>query len=372
MAYSQADAGPDKINCFKTGIVIGGSGNPNPSWCYSWSPITGLDNPHILHPTANPSTTTNYTLTVIGSDFSFKSTDVVTVTVLEGFTIKLLRTLVCDGEEVGIKLEPIPANILLSDFITCLMSVNFTSKTVLASLGNPAKTTALTFNQLDSNAESKIQKALWYSTQTDNCNDTSQYEITATATVKGIPISATNKAMLTVCATAGNPGTGNCLEGATQATQYFSGMPGFNIVRLANGTFQGVLTQNTFKRDIKAVADYAPANSQFFDMIRDEELFHQGQFEGTNSSILLNDLWLAQNVINGANNGGIFTGATAEIVHMNLVAAFNTARDNEIARSEATAYPYPGTRRCAIEREAKEMAKSSYKLVLACTYPNCP
>lgn len=35
-----------------------------PGWTYSWSPATGLDDPNILHPLANPSTTTTYTLTV--------------------------------------------------------------------------------------------------------------------------------------------------------------------------------------------------------------------------------------------------------------------------------------------------------------------
>lgn len=35
-----------------------------PGWTYSWSPIIGLDNPNILQPMANPSTTTTYTLTV--------------------------------------------------------------------------------------------------------------------------------------------------------------------------------------------------------------------------------------------------------------------------------------------------------------------
>lgn len=35
-----------------------------PGWTYSWSPATGLDDPNILQPMANPSVTTTYTLTV--------------------------------------------------------------------------------------------------------------------------------------------------------------------------------------------------------------------------------------------------------------------------------------------------------------------
>lgn len=37
-----------------------------PGWTYSWSPTTGLDNPNILQPMANPMTTTTYTLTASG------------------------------------------------------------------------------------------------------------------------------------------------------------------------------------------------------------------------------------------------------------------------------------------------------------------
>lgn len=37
-----------------------------PGWTYSWLPTAGLDNPIILHPMANPVTTTTYTLTASG------------------------------------------------------------------------------------------------------------------------------------------------------------------------------------------------------------------------------------------------------------------------------------------------------------------
>jgi len=77
-AFSQANAGEDKTICGQNGVVIGG-GTENPDWCYYWSPHTGLDNPNILHPTANPATTTTYTLTVVGPDFSFQDSDQMTV-----------------------------------------------------------------------------------------------------------------------------------------------------------------------------------------------------------------------------------------------------------------------------------------------------
>ncbi|MBI4932110.1 MAG: T9SS type A sorting domain-containing protein [Bacteroidetes bacterium] len=76
-ATAGADAGPDKV--YSTGPcctppTIGGTtslgcagGNQACGPCqisYSWLPTTGLSNPNICNPTATPSATTNYTLTV--------------------------------------------------------------------------------------------------------------------------------------------------------------------------------------------------------------------------------------------------------------------------------------------------------------------
>jgi hypothetical protein len=82
-AFTQvADAGPDKYICASgAGVVIGG-GAENASLCYYWEPAEGLSNQHILHPTANPAATTTYTLTVVGQNFSSKSTDNVIVNVI--------------------------------------------------------------------------------------------------------------------------------------------------------------------------------------------------------------------------------------------------------------------------------------------------
>jgi len=80
--FSQADAGPDKSICTGDNCIIGG--NPVSGGCYVWTPATGLSNPNILHPTASPATTTTYTLTVVGPNFSFTDADAMTVTVAAG------------------------------------------------------------------------------------------------------------------------------------------------------------------------------------------------------------------------------------------------------------------------------------------------
>ena len=55
-----ADAGSDQTICLGETTQLQASGGSS----YSWSPVTGLDNPDISNPMANPSATTTYTVTV--------------------------------------------------------------------------------------------------------------------------------------------------------------------------------------------------------------------------------------------------------------------------------------------------------------------
>lgn len=87
----QADAGRDTTLCAAGSVTLGG-GTVNTDYCYSWSPKTGLNDAHVLHPTATPTTTTKYTLTVVGPNFSFKSTDTATVYVVDSVVFKEVAT----------------------------------------------------------------------------------------------------------------------------------------------------------------------------------------------------------------------------------------------------------------------------------------
>jgi hypothetical protein len=57
-----ADAGPDLSVCPGDEVTIGRPGVAGTT--YSWSPTDGLDNPSIAQPTASPTATTVYTLTI--------------------------------------------------------------------------------------------------------------------------------------------------------------------------------------------------------------------------------------------------------------------------------------------------------------------
>ena len=76
------NAGNDQHVCEKQNAVLGGDrNNDDPGVTYSWSPVKGLNNPTSGHPTANPDSTTTYTLTTTTADCPPK-TDHVTVFII--------------------------------------------------------------------------------------------------------------------------------------------------------------------------------------------------------------------------------------------------------------------------------------------------
>jgi uncharacterized protein YdaL len=76
-----AEAGPEKTIASGGSTTLEGaaSGGLGP-YGYSWSPTTGLDDPNVAQPTASPTETTTYTLTVTDA-LDQSDTDAVTVTV---------------------------------------------------------------------------------------------------------------------------------------------------------------------------------------------------------------------------------------------------------------------------------------------------
>ncbi len=80
-----ANAGPDKTICAGGSVQIGGnptgSGGKGGPYTFSWSPVTGLDNPTAPNPIASPATTTTYTVTVTETATGGFATDDVTVTI---------------------------------------------------------------------------------------------------------------------------------------------------------------------------------------------------------------------------------------------------------------------------------------------------
>ncbi|HKO80592.1 MAG TPA: hypothetical protein VJU78_09360, partial [Chitinophagaceae bacterium] len=72
-----ANAGKDILSCNRSSVPIGA--NSIPGLSYSWSPVTGLSNPHISNPLATPESTTAYVLTANHDGGGCRDTDTVLV-----------------------------------------------------------------------------------------------------------------------------------------------------------------------------------------------------------------------------------------------------------------------------------------------------
>jgi len=81
LAQCDAKAGNDTLVCKGSAVVIGGISTGDAPISYTWTPATGLNNPSSANPTASPTTTTTYTLSITDGS-GCTSTDQVKVTVV--------------------------------------------------------------------------------------------------------------------------------------------------------------------------------------------------------------------------------------------------------------------------------------------------
>ena len=91
--FATGYAGRDKNVCAGSGVQIGS--DPVPGACYNWTPAATLNNPHAANPIATPTTTTRYTVTVVGPNFSFTETDYMTVYVQSEIWSIYCEPLIC-------------------------------------------------------------------------------------------------------------------------------------------------------------------------------------------------------------------------------------------------------------------------------------
>ena len=97
-----ASAGPNKNICSGSGVVIGGSSTAtggSGTYTYSWSPSTGLNDATLANPTASPTSTTPYTVTVTDSFGCTTATSSMTVgvNVAPSISSQPANTTVCSG-----------------------------------------------------------------------------------------------------------------------------------------------------------------------------------------------------------------------------------------------------------------------------------
>ena len=134
-----ANAGIDLSTCAGQSVPLSATGGTN----YSWSPTVGLNNANISNPTANPSNTTTYTVTV--SSGTCTATDQVTITVNSVAINAGLDTLICAGSSAQLQASSVgnvsytwtPSNGLSNPFISNPVATptNTTTYVVTASDG---------------------------------------------------------------------------------------------------------------------------------------------------------------------------------------------------------------------------------------------
>jgi hypothetical protein len=274
----------------------------------------------------------------------------------------------CDGTSVNVDLLTNPTSLASSD----LSGGSFTFKKPDGSTNftgaNPSNSASQMVLRGSDNKQWKVDNVKWFSTQADQCNDTSQYKVTGVVNVKGVAVPIAEK-LFTASATLG---AGNCLNGNANINNVFSGQTAsLTIVHNpTTGNYEARLSSiGNFRRDVQSTSSWTvPANSQYFNQVKNEEIYHETQQHENASHHLLQNCWIALNIYNAFKAGEPYTGATAIAAQGAAVNAWNQALSAENARSSALFGSYT----CALEKEAKNSAGSSHRVKLKCTYTNCP
>ena len=100
------NAGPDQTICNGGSTTIGGSPTASfgtPGYTYLWAPTAGLSATNVSNPTASPSATTTYTITVTDAVLAV-ATDIVMVTVnpLPATPAPGSNSPICDGTNLNL------------------------------------------------------------------------------------------------------------------------------------------------------------------------------------------------------------------------------------------------------------------------------
>ena len=351
----------DDATCVGETVSLSASGAAGPP--YTWSTVGG-----------NASVTTNGEVTGVSPGYA-----TITATDANGCSaekeiaviqveIDLADTQGCDGEQVDVDLVVTPSNA-----VSYISGVQFTAEEPFGSgqFDNPSGQGISVVPRSSDITEWQIPNVRWYSTQTSQCNDYSDYEIMATYNVGGSQCQ-TDPVMFLAFA-------GECTSGSADIFQYFSGDIDITTTQVSPTNWEATVTQGTFRRDVQALyLVNCPTNSQFYNMVLAEELYHRDmQFENPNHPIL-SAYWLPSTIIANVTALEPYTGATEQATISAASNSFEFYRNAEIVRSriEALTPPthpgaVPGDVRCALETEAKTAAGASHRMKMECSYIHC-
>lgn len=309
-----------------------------------------------------------YTLTAASKkDNTCKAT---TTVIFMGYDVLVKNTKnasECDGtENIPVKVVPIPATLDKAE-LAKFGVITISSETKMKNNGNEEGTDVLDIPALDANYETKIKKAIWYSTI--NCNFASVHKIKGEATVDGnavnTPLPGKTDAQLTSRI--------DCINGRAQVATAFAGAP--NVVTgvsprnrlLVRAVIGGV---GNFRRAVVANATWwGPDKSQFMPFVKAEENFHKTNQLENPAHAQLKDLYDPARVMVAAATLW-WDGPNAAVSTAQVLQAFTTLCNAEILRSN-NFFGLNMPRRCAIEKEAKDNTKIKFGFHMKCAYPGC-
>jgi hypothetical protein len=295
------------------------------------------------------------------------STDTARATILVvGFEIKDLNPQeeYCDGTTIDFYLSPLPVG-TPKTYLSCFSDFTFFSETSMPSFGNPAGTTKLEFTPVNENLQFEIENAIWYGNVPNYCNYVSGYHIWATAKSDNGTLVKTEPHEITVSL------IGKCLDGtASCCARYFNGGPQITAIKDQYGTWWAVVNQGTFIQDIqpKPIEIFASPNSQYYQIVVAEEVYHSRQYMGLEPSDCYSQSFLVDNILNEINKLPI-TGDTEEATIALANSNFQLITEKEINRSKELLWTHACS--CSREYEAKSHLGEMYNSRWECTHDEC-
>jgi hypothetical protein len=296
------------------------------------------------------------------------STDTARINILVvGFEVKEVAPAeqYCDGTSVDLFISPLPAG-TPSAYLGCFSDFKLYSETVDQSYGNPAGTTTLDFTPVDGNMHCAIKNVMWYGTVSNYCNDYSGYRIWASARDKDDKL-VTTAARLEITADASR----DCVTGEARCcANYFTGYPDIEATEFTPGTWTVTITRGLFVKDVlaKPITLNVNPNSQYYQLTKDEEIYHSEQYEGIKPSDCYDQGFIVDSVLNNVNKY-LITGPTAEIAIATAQQYIDGCINNEKIRSINLWWTISCS--CSREYEAKTHLGELYNGRWECSHPEC-
>lgn len=233
-----ANAGTDQSTCAGSSIQIGATGTVGNT--YTWSPSTGISNIYAANPTASPSTSTTYTLTVKNATTGCTNTDAVIVTRLSAPPTPTLAAssavAVCEG-----------TNVVLTPTSPGAVSLNWYKNGLL--MYNQPTSFALTVSAPSTTTENYTLKSKGANGCLSSFSNFKNVWIkpAATPTITSVPAAVGN--IVTLCVPGGTSGNATLTANTTTTSPTYSWKSGTSFIAGANAStyLANVTTTNNNK-----------------------------------------------------------------------------------------------------------------------------